>query len=56
VPGSEFSIKRTVNHASNSKYYINNKEENQSEVVNLLKIKGIDLDNNRFLILQGEVE
>jgi structural maintenance of chromosome 4 len=25
-------------------------------VTSLLKSKGIDLDNNRFLILQGEVE
>jgi structural maintenance of chromosome 4 len=25
-------------------------------VIDLLKSKGIDLNNNRFLILQGEVE
>lgn len=29
---------------------------NFTEVTTLLKAKGIDLDNNRFLILQGEVE
>lgn len=53
VEGSEFSVKRTVNQAGTSKYEINQKEATQNEVVNLLKSKGIDLDNNRFLILQG---
>jgi len=56
VEGTEFSIKRTVLASSTSKYEINNREVTQAEVVNLLKSKGIDLDNNRFLILQGEVE
>jgi structural maintenance of chromosome 4 len=28
----------------------------QDDVINLLKSKGIDMNNNRFLILQGEVE
>lgn len=39
-----------------SKYYINNKESNYTEVTTLLKKEGIDLDHKRFLILQGEVE
>jgi len=54
VEGTEFSIKRTVLASSTSKYEINNREVTQAEVVNLLKSKGIDLDNNRFLILQGK--
>ena len=39
-----------------SKYFINNKASNASDVTTLLRKRGIDLDNNRFLILQGEVE
>lgn len=35
-----------------SDYYVNNKKMNVKEVTTLLKSKGIDLDNNRFLILQ----
>jgi structural maintenance of chromosome 4 len=53
VKGSEFSIKRTVNQTGGSKYEINNRETTQADVVTVLKSKGIDLDNNRFLILQG---
>lgn len=42
-----------VLHRNNtSDYYINNKRMNVKEVTTLLKSKGIDLDNNRFLILQ----
>ena len=39
-----------------SKYYIDNRESSQAEVKDKLKEEGIDLNNNRFLILQGEVE
>ena len=39
-----------------SKYFVNKKTSNFTEVTNLLKGKGVDLNNNRFLILQGEVE
>ncbi|KAF8072407.1 SMC4 [Scenedesmus sp. PABB004] len=39
-----------------SDYYVNGKRLGVKEVTGLLKAKGIDLDNNRFLILQGEVE
>lgn len=56
VPNSEFIIRRTVTKSNASNYYINNKTSNFNEVTKLLKGKGIDLDNNRFLILQGEVE
>jgi hypothetical protein len=35
-----------------SDYYVNSKKVNVKEVTTLLKAKGIDLDNNRFLILQ----
>ena len=47
---------RTVNKQSVSKYCLDGKEVTFKEVTELLKQKGIDLDHNRFLILQGEVE
>jgi structural maintenance of chromosome 4 len=56
IPGSQFTMTRTVNRANVSEYYISGKKAPVAEVVSLLKGKGIDLDNNRFLILQGEVE
>ncbi|EGR34361.1 SMC4 structural maintenance of chromosomes 4, putative [Ichthyophthirius multifiliis] len=56
IENTEFSVRRTVNKQSVSKYEINNRESTQQEVIEMLKSKGIDLNNNRFLILQGEVE
>lgn len=56
IPGSEFVISRTAHRCNKSDYYINDRKSNFTEVTALLKGKGIDLDNNRFLILQGEVE
>ena len=47
---------RSVNKQSVSKYYVNGNESSYQEVNELLKAKGIDLDHNSFLILQGEVE
>ncbi|KAI4352571.1 hypothetical protein L6164_006809 [Bauhinia variegata] len=56
VPGSDFVISRVAFRDNSSKYYINNRTSNFTEVTKKLKEKGVDLDNNRFLILQGEVE
>jgi structural maintenance of chromosome 4 len=56
VPKSDFSVKRDVSKTNNSNYYINGQKATQKEVVTLLTSKGVDLDHNRFLILQGEVE
>ncbi|KAL9651278.1 hypothetical protein ABK040_001231 [Willaertia magna] len=56
VPNSEFVIKRNVTKSGNSTYFIDDNKSSFTEVTNLLKSKGIDLENNRFLILQGEVE
>lgn len=39
-----------------SKYEINGTEIGASEAIKYLKESGIDLENNRFLILQGEIE
>lgn len=56
IKGTEFSVKRTVSKSNVSKYKIDNKAATQKEVIEKLSQKGIDLNNNRFLILQGEVE
>ncbi|XP_068664523.1 structural maintenance of chromosomes protein 4-like isoform X1 [Aristolochia californica] len=56
VSGSDFVITRVAFRDNSSKYYINDRGSNFTEVTKKLKAKGVDLDNNRFLILQGEVE
>ncbi|CAI5524118.1 unnamed protein product [Closterium sp. Naga37s-1] len=56
VPGSEFVISRTAYRNNTSKYHVDDHASTFTEVTRLLKAKGVDLDNNRFLILQGEVE
>eukprot|EP00850_Spirogloea_muscicola_P019252 SM000187S03869 [mRNA] locus=s187:16737:24665:- [translate_table: standard] len=56
VPNSLFTVTRTAFRNNTSKYFIGQKSSNFTEVTTLLKEKGIDLDHNRFLILQGEVE
>ncbi|XP_062151196.1 structural maintenance of chromosomes protein 4-like [Alnus glutinosa] len=56
VPGSDFVITRVAFRDNSSKYFINDRSSNFTEVTKKLKGKGVDLDNNRFLILQGEVE
>lgn len=56
VPRSDFVITRVAFRDNSSKYYINDRGSNFTEVTKKLKGKGVDLDNNRFLILQGEVE
>lgn len=56
VPGSEFVVSRTA-HRDNSSYYtVDGKRKTYKEVATILRRSGIDLDHNRFLILQGEVE
>ncbi|KAL3629699.1 Structural maintenance of chromosomes protein 4 [Castilleja foliolosa] len=52
VPGSDFMITRVAFRDNSSKYYINDRASNFTEVTKLLRGKGVDLDNNRFLILQ----
>ncbi|KAJ8970615.1 hypothetical protein NQ314_001150 [Rhamnusium bicolor] len=56
VPGSEFVVARTANKDNSSYYQLNGRKVQFKEVGTLLKKHGIDLDHNRFLILQGEVE
>lgn len=52
VPGSEFVVSRTANKDNSSYYEINGRRAQFKEVAKLLKSHGIDLDHNRFLILQ----
>jgi len=52
VSGSDFVITRVAFRDNSSKYYINDRTSNFTEVTKKLKGKGVDLDNNRFLILQ----
>ena len=56
VPNSGLSIMREVFRTNVSQYYINGHKRTQREVVETLTGHGIDLDHNRFLILQGEVQ
>eukprot|EP00096_Caligus_rogercresseyi_P007006 TRINITY_DN2421_c0_g1_i1.p1 TRINITY_DN2421_c0_g1~~TRINITY_DN2421_c0_g1_i1.p1 ORF type:complete len:1275 (-),score=567.41 TRINITY_DN2421_c0_g1_i1:128-3952(-) len=54
--GERLYVKRTAFKDNSSFYEVNGKKKPFKEVASLLRLKGIDLDHNRFLILQGEVE
>ncbi|TGZ71887.1 hypothetical protein CRM22_002403 [Opisthorchis felineus] len=56
VPNTEFVISRRAYRDNSSTYWINNTRAVYKDVANLLRKHGVDLDHNRFLILQGEVE
>ncbi|KAH9597498.1 RecF/RecN/SMC [Trypanosoma melophagium] len=56
VLGSVLSIKREVYKSGSSQYFIGGAKKSQREVVETLIKEGVDLEHNRFLILQGEVE
>lgn len=52
VPNSEFNISRTAFKDNSSFYQINDRRTHFKEVAKLLKNHNIDLNHNRFLILQ----
>lgn len=56
VPDSKFVVSRTAFKDNSSYYEVNGRKVQFKEVAKLLRKKGVDLDHNRFLILQGEVE
>ena len=56
VPNSNLILSRIVRRNNSSEYKINGKPSTFDEVTKILKHRGIDLEHNRFLILQGEVE
>jgi structural maintenance of chromosome 4 len=56
VPNSQFVVARTAFKDNTSFYSVNGRRVQFKEVAKLLRSHGIDLDHNRFLILQGEIE
>jgi structural maintenance of chromosome 4 len=56
VSDSDTVVTRIAKRDSSSVYKLNGKSTSFKEIAAYLNAKGIDLDNNRFLILQGEVE
>ena len=52
IPNSELIISRHAFKNNTSKYYINGRLSNHTELTALLRERGIDLDHKRFLILQ----
>ncbi|KAG8581109.1 hypothetical protein GDO81_007551 [Engystomops pustulosus] len=56
IPNSNFYVSRTAYKDNSSVYHISGKKKSFKDVGVLLRSHGIDLDHNRFLILQGEVE
>ncbi|CAI2194513.1 12224_t:CDS:2, partial [Funneliformis geosporum] len=52
VPQSQLVISRQAFRNNASKYFINGRQSNYTEVTSLLKEKDIDLDHKRFLMLQ----
>uniref|UniRef100_A0A3Q0KT79 Structural maintenance of chromosomes protein n=1 Tax=Schistosoma mansoni TaxID=6183 RepID=A0A3Q0KT79_SCHMA len=56
VPNSQFVISRRAYKDNSSCYLIDGTRAVYRDVANLLRCHGVDIDHNRFLILQGEVE
>ena len=60
IPGTEICLKRRVERSNEgkvtSKYFLDDKITTYLTVIDKLSQFGIDLNHNRFLILQGEVE
>lgn len=52
IPNSNFYVSRTAYRDNTSAYHINGNKSTFKDVGNLLRSHGIDLDHNRFLILQ----
>lgn len=52
IPDSEIIVERTAYRDNSSYYTINGKRKHFKEVAKLLKKHHVDLDHNRFLILQ----
>ncbi|XP_026479399.1 structural maintenance of chromosomes protein 4-like [Ctenocephalides felis] len=56
VPNSEIIVSRTIFKDNSGFYKLNNEKVPYKTIFKLFKELGIDLNHNRFLILQGEVE
>eukprot|EP01086_Lenisia_limosa_P001203 TRINITY_DN1220_c0_g1_i6.p1 TRINITY_DN1220_c0_g1~~TRINITY_DN1220_c0_g1_i6.p1 ORF type:complete len:680 (+),score=83.28 TRINITY_DN1220_c0_g1_i6:45-2084(+) len=55
-PPIEVKVSRVAKRSGDSYYLLNENKVSFKGVSDFLKSKGVDLENNRFLILQGEVE
>lgn len=55
VPDSKIVVSRTAFKDNSSTYTVNGKKATYKEVATLLRASGIDLDHNRFLILQVDI-
>ncbi|WUR03084.1 structural maintenance of chromosomes protein 4 (SMC4) [Vairimorpha necatrix] len=53
---NKFTIKREININKTSKYFLNDKEISNNDLIKKMMKEGIDMEHNRFLILQGEIE
>jgi structural maintenance of chromosome 4 len=56
IEGTECCFSREARKDKTSTYRVDGSPKSLKEMGALLRRKGIDLDHNRFLILQGEVE
>lgn len=52
VPNSKLVVSRTAFKDNSSAYYLDGRKATYKDVAALLRASGIDLDHNRFLILQ----
>ncbi|KAK6089985.1 hypothetical protein P3W45_001031 [Vairimorpha bombi] len=53
---NKFKIKREINVNKSTKYYCDGKEISNSDLITKMMEEGVDMEHNRFLILQGEIE
>jgi len=53
---NKFTIRREVYQSRKSRYLVDGDERSAVEVAGLLSSEGVDMEHNRFLILQGEIE
>lgn len=56
LTNTDMVVTRIAKKDNTSTYKLNGEKASFRDIANYLNSKGIDLDNNRFLILQGEVE
>lgn len=53
VPGTDLVVSREAHANNTSKYSLDGRTATFADVTEVFKSKGVDLDNNRFLILQA---
>lgn len=53
---NKFRIRREAHVSGRSRYFVDGDESSVAGVCSLLSSEGVDMEHNRFLILQGEIE